>query len=388
MNEPSKTGSGRHTVAQQCWGYATTSKNGDLEARAITSDLGLNGWEISYGVLPWLQMSKQAGLIDGIGGLSIPVPEKPIEYLRDTAPASAEFLAMLARVIAFREGELGDALAEGACYAGEVLFGGRGARFLDRIYPRRGGQTEHWAGHWGPGGSVFYPWWLPPILQWCVDTRDPASDSTHQWTTHAQRYLPVYGPNRGPLSRETVAAVCERVYGRADIGDETIDYDEPAARALPAIWHSDRAMIVDSLVLCDYEHTRVFSMLSENGQADTAIMAKLFAAATGCDVSERDLDLAGERISNLHRAIDVRNHGRDRRIDETTLDAFNFPGKDDGVTLDRARFLPLLDEYYRLADAWQARRAGPKRRGRWVGESRATGMTWPRPTCSRGSRHN
>jgi aldehyde:ferredoxin oxidoreductase len=360
MAVPGRTTAGTHAVARQCWGYDATSRDAELEARAITSDYGLNGWEIAYGIIPWLQLCRQHGLLDRIDGVEIPVPDRPIGYLRDVTPVSGEFLLALARGMALREGELGNALADGACYAADVLFGGEGKPLLDRIYPRHGGQTEHWGGHWGPGGTVYWPWWLPPILQWCVDTRDPANDSTHQWTEHAQHYLPVSGPLRGPLSLAQARAVCARVYGDPNVCDPAYTYDPPEAKAIPAIWHTDRGMIVDSLVLCDYENTRVFSMKSADGAADTALMSKLFSAATGCEMSESDLDRAGERISNLHRAIDVRNHGRDRAVDESTLDGFMYPGKDDGVTPDRDRLVDLLQTYYRLrgwnpANGWPTR---------------------------------
>jgi aldehyde:ferredoxin oxidoreductase len=61
------------------------------------------------------------------------------------------------------------------------------------------------------------------------------------------------------------------------------------------------------------------------------------------------LDRAGERIWNQLRAIDVRTFGRNRTVDESTIDGFMYPGKDDGVMLDRERFLTLLDTYYRLS---------------------------------------
>jgi aldehyde:ferredoxin oxidoreductase len=207
---------------------------------------------------------------------------------------------------------------------------------------------------------VYWPWWLPPILQWCVDTRDPANDSTHQWTEHVQYYMPESGPRRGPFSLEQVRAVCERVYGRADVCDPAFVYDPPASKAVPAIWHSHRGMVVDSLILCDYENTRVFDSESEDGAADTALMAKLLSAVTGHDVDEAALDRAGERIWNQLRAIDVRFFGRDRRIDESTIDGFMYPGKDDGVMLDRERFLTLLDAYYALS-GWDADSGWPTR---------------------------
>ncbi len=359
-NAQSTDGSSVPAVARHCWGYIGASPNVDAVARAMTSDYGLNGWEISFGTIPWLQMCKQHDLIDEIDGIEIPVPAKPIEYMRDAAPYDAEFIHMLLHKIAFREGDIGDALAEGTCYAAERLFDGAGVPLLERIYPRQCGQTEHWGGHWGPGGTVYWPWWLPPILQWCVDTRDPANDSTHQWTEHVQHYLPESGPNRGPFSVEKMRAACAKVYGNPDVCDPAFSYDPPEAKAIPAIWHSHRGMVVDSLILCDYEHTRVFSSSTADGVADTALMSRLLSACTGYDISEAELDRAGERIWTQLRAIDVRNFGRDRAIDESTLDGFMYPGKDDGVMLDRVKFLTLLDAYYELS-GWDLESGWPTR---------------------------
>jgi len=65
-----------------------------------------------------------------------------------------------------------------------------------------------------------------------------------------------------------VRAVGARVYGNPNVCDPAFEYDPPETKAIPAIWHHNRGMIVDSLVLCDYENTRVFSMLSQDGAAD------------------------------------------------------------------------------------------------------------------------
>ena len=359
MNVPGEATSGVYTTVKHCWGYSA-SYRAHIEARAITSDYGINGWEVAYGIIPWLQLCRQHGLINEIDGVEIPVPEKPIEYLEDCAPCSAEFLKVLLYNITFRTGPIGDALADGACYAADRLFGGKGKPLLDRIYPRHAGQTEHWAGHWGPGGTVYYPWWLPPILQWCVDTRDPANDSIHQWTEHVQFYLTQSGPDQGPFPLEKVRAVSAKVYGNPDVCDPAFEYDPPETKAIPAIWHHNRGMIVNSLVLCDYEHARVFSRLSEDGAADTALMSKLLSAGTGIETSEQELDKAGERIFNLLRAIDIRNYDRDRKVDEQTIDGFMYPGKDDSVMMDRDKFLKLLDKYYELRN-WDKKSGRPNR---------------------------
>ena len=271
-----------------------------------------------------------------------------------------EFLHALIHAIAFREGELGDALAEGTCYAAEHLFGGAGLPFLDTIYPRRCGQTDHWAGHWGPGGTVYWPWWLPPVLQWCVDTRDPASDSTHQWTEHVQFYLPESGPRRGPMPVEQVRAVCEQVYGHPDVCDDRYTYDPPELKAMPAMWHSHRGMVVNSLVLCDHEHSRVFGTTSEDGKADTALMAKLFSACTGCRSARRSWTGPASASGTCCGRSTCAISGATGRSTSRTLDGFMYPGKDDGVMLDRERFGPLLDKYYELS-GWDPTTGWPTR---------------------------
>ena len=60
------------------------------------------------------------------------------------------------------------------------------------------------------------------------------------------------------------------------------------------------------------------------------------------------------------RAIDIRNHARDRRVDEYTIDHLSYPDLLGGVPLDRARFIPMLDKYYELrgwnpANGWPTR---------------------------------
>jgi len=172
--------------------------------------------------------------------------------------------------------------------------------------------------------------------------------------------MPESGPHRGPFSLEKVGAVCAKVYGNPDVFDPAFVYDPAEVKAIPAIWHSHRGMVVDSLVLCDYENTRVFSSESEDGAADTGLMSQLLSAATGCDMTEEQLDLAGERLWHQLRAIDVAYFGRDRVVDESTLDGFMYPGQDDGVMLDREAFQTLLDSYYELS-GWNPANGWPTR---------------------------
>ncbi|MBN1400566.1 MAG: hypothetical protein JXA74_07000, partial [Anaerolineae bacterium] len=359
MEIPGEATHGVFTATQHCWGYRT-SHNAGIETRAMTGDFGINGWEISYGLLPWLQICKQHGLIQDIDGLEIPVPDHPLENLDDAGPASPELIAALLHKIAYREGELGDALADGACYAADKLFEGQGIPLLDHIYPRRWGETNHWNGHWGTGGRPYFPFWLVPVIQFCVDTRDPASDSTHQYTEHVLRYFPEHGPHQGPLTWEQARAVCEQVYGHPECCNPNLAYDVPETKALPAIFHHNRGMLVESLVLCDRENTRVFSMATEDRKADTAMMSKLFSAVTGHEMSEAELDASSERIFNLVRALDIRNHGRSRADDDEVARYLTFPSFVDGVELDLEQFATMMDRYYELR-GWNPQNGWPTR---------------------------
>jgi len=100
MNIPGELVPALYTTEQMCYGYRTISHNAQIEARVITSNYGINGWEVSSGIIPWLQLCKQHGLASEIDGIDIPVPEKPIEYLRDCAPSPPEFLRTILRKIA------------------------------------------------------------------------------------------------------------------------------------------------------------------------------------------------------------------------------------------------------------------------------------------------
>ena len=360
MNVPGEATGGLYSASRQCFGFMTQTTRSQVETRAINADYGLNGWEIAYGIIPWLQICRQHGLIDRVDGIEIPVPDNPVLNLRDAARVSADFMTALLRMIALREGELGDALSEGACYAAERLFGGEGAPFLDRIYPRRMGQTNHWNGHWGTGGNIYFPFWLVPVLQWCVDTRDPASDSTHPYTGNFLRFVPEHGPNRGPLTMEQARASCAVVYGHPDACDPTLAYEVPDAKAIPAIFHHDLGMLVESLVLCERQHAHVFRHDAPESPADTGLIGRLFSASTGFEMDAQDMRRAGERVFSLLRAIDVRNHGRDRSVDWRAAETLTQPAFSDGVVLDLDRFAPMLDRYYELrgwnpANGWPTR---------------------------------
>jgi aldehyde:ferredoxin oxidoreductase len=119
-------------------------------------------------------------------------------------------------------------------------------------------------------------------------------------------------------------------------------------------------MLKDSLSLDDQMFPRIYSRRTEDGFAQVAGVEgpdfehRLFTLATGSTLSPEELDLACEHAFNLERAIQVRNFGRNREMDETVIPHFarmeNWanPLTRERQGLDAERFRQLLDEYYRL----------------------------------------
>jgi aldehyde:ferredoxin oxidoreductase len=77
-------------------------------------------------------------------------------------------------------------------------------------------------------------------------------------------------------------------------------------------------------------------------------------AGTGLDWDTAAFAHAAERVLNLERAITVRQWGRTRAMDERVLPSFEYdenwvsPELGKRMRLDRAQFLPVMDNYYRL----------------------------------------
>ena len=84
------------------------------------------------------------------------------------------------------------------------------------------------------------------------------------------------------------------------------------------------------------------------------VEAAVLRAGTALDWDTHELERASERVLNLERAIVVRHWGRTRKTDERVLPSFEYdenwvnPEIGTRMKLDRARFKPLLDAYYRL----------------------------------------
>jgi aldehyde:ferredoxin oxidoreductase len=322
---------------------------GGFEARHLSDDYGLNQWDLLLGIVPWLRLCQEAGLVSELNGQSI-------DFDR---PA---FWAHFLRSIAYREG-MGDALAEGGCRAPAFL--GFGEELAKPLYAAWG-SAGHWDGHGDRANRIVYPFWLVPALQWAGDVRDPFS-SSHGYTTLTMHWSPFLDENGLPW--EAIKSVGQRIYGTEKAVDPASDYQD---KEVPAVWHGHRSVMKDSVTVDDNVFPMLLSFNHLDGLARAGDMLgpdfeyHLFTSATGADVTRDEFDLACERIFNLERAIQVRNFGRQRSDDETVLPYFERgewwenPLVGEKKWLDRIKFTPLLESYYRLR-GWDLERGRPTR---------------------------
>ena len=327
---------------------------GGFELNMYANRLGLNHWEILMGIIPWLRTSDRQGLLHEING-------QPVDWY------SIDFWVKLLHDIAYREG-MGDALAEGGIRAAPML--GLGEEIVRRYYSGWG-YSGHWDGHASLVNRLVYPFWIVGALHWAMDTRDPAS-STHGYVQNVMYWGPFrgfYHNDKAPITWDHMRAIGERVYGRSDTLDPTSDYD---GKAIPAAYHGVRSVMKDCLPTDDQVFPLIYSHHTEDrfcrvGDIDGPdVDSHLFRAGTGVDWDASEFERAAERVLNLERAIVVRHWGRDRGMDERVVPRFEYdenwinPEIGERMALDRLKFGPVLDEYYRLR-GWDPATGWPTR---------------------------
>jgi len=320
-----------------------------FDLACIANDLGINHWEIQFGLMPWLRYCKERGK-------KTHLDETPIN-VKDPA-----FWAELMRKIAYREGT-GNLLAEGGYRAAKELS--LGQEFADEVYAAWG-YAGHWDGHGDRVNRVVFPFWLVSGLLWAVDTRDPY-DSTHgymhasmMWSPFSQRIGPATATGNDAsviLSWEQLESYAERIYGTPDALDPRSGYK---GKAQPAIWHSERSALKDSLFVCDFVFPAMFSCnhpdnwCRADGMDGIDFEWHLFTATTGRDVEKERFYRLGEKICNLERALQVLHHSRTRLEDEGVIpylarqEWWENPILNNRFGADPKQFRKLLDEFYRL----------------------------------------
>jgi len=270
-----------------------------LRANHLCNDYGLD--TISAGhVISWAMECYERGVIS-------PEQAEGLELGFGNAEAQLELI----RRIAFREGLLGDLLAEGT----------------QRASAEVGGDSWKWAIQ------------AKGLEQSAVDTRA------------AKSYALAFAVNpRGPdhLMTETYAEFGFTEEAREVIRKITGDEKYANAtllekRADIVRWHEDCYAATEALGFCVFTSTAAFAVNPEN-------MAELFGHALDIDFSEEELMLGGRRIVTLERCFNAREGAR-RQDDVLPWRMMNEPvpdGPNKGMITDQAMLDRFLDEYYAL----------------------------------------
>jgi aldehyde:ferredoxin oxidoreductase len=267
-----------------------------LHANTLCNQLGLD--TISTGnTVAWAMECYEKGILtrDRLDGL-------------DLRFGNHAAMIELIKKIAAREG-IGDLLAEGAPIAAQTIGG------ANRVIHSKG---------------LDYP---------AVDTRG----------TKGMALAFAVSPRGGDhLKGLSLYEVAPDLYAQ-DIRRETgihvtpqywLQYETKAALMQ---WHENWHCVVDSLGLCKLEGIALKPLQPQHFQ-------RMLAAATGWQISVKELELIGERIWNLERLFNARE-GLRRKDDLPPRRLLEEPiatGPARGERLDRSRYDQMLTEYYRL----------------------------------------
>jgi aldehyde:ferredoxin oxidoreductase len=282
-----------------------------LKGNQLCNNYGMD--TISAGhVISWAMECYEKGLIEGDQADGLDLHFGNIEAQLD-----------LLRRIAFREGLLGDLLANGTKQAAEEV----------------GGDAWKWAIQ------------AKGLEQSAIDTR------------MAKGYALAFAVNpRGPDhlmteplaefgSSEDAIQLIGRITGDEAYADATLT----EKRAEIVRWHEDCYAATDALGFCAFNSTASYVVNPEN-------MAQLLGHALGRQFSEEQLMLAGRRIVTLERCFNVREGAR-RQDDVLPWRMMNervTEGPQKGLITDKEELDWMLGQYYEM-HGWDPQTGIPRR---------------------------
>ena len=121
-------------------------------------------------------------------------------------------------------------------------------------------------------------------------------------------------------------------------------------------WHEDCYEITEALGFCVFTSTAAFGVNPDN-------MARLYAAATGIELSEEEMMLTGRRVCTLEKAFNV-TRGATREHDDLPWRLMNegaASGPLKGETNSKEELDNALDQYYTLHE-WDLKTSWPYRK--------------------------
>ena len=307
-----------------------------FDAPTLANDYSIDTFELEK-MVDWLYACYKSGsLTEAETGL-------PLSEM-----GTRKFLETLLHAIAYREG-FGDTLAEGMVRAREKVNPRARAMFSQLFAPI--GVLDLSPPRAIVAHALLYPM-EPRVHQPLIHDM---TNVIRAWTANRLE------PGRTPVTSKVVRDVA-RVFWGSEAAADLSGYE---GKALAAKLVQDRTYIKDSLGLCDPAWPMSYSFNTPDYMGDPDLEAKLFTAVTGRP--GEIIQPCAERIASVQRSILVREG---RRLPEADFPPdFNFteplqasphglkvivPGPDGepldatGKVLDRAKFITMLKEYYRL----------------------------------------
>ena len=309
-----------------------------MDAAGTVNDYSLDSLEIGN-IMMWLAACYQSGYLSD--------KETGLEMAKI---GTREFMDRLVSMIAYREG-FGDLLAEGLVRAGERLGEKAKAHFNEYVADV------------GIGAEYSPREYVTTALMWALEPRAPMgqlheiSYPIMRWRFHQIR------PKLSPTTAAVFRAQATRFWG----SDKAWDLTSYEGKALAAQKIQDRAMIKDSLLLCEAAWPIMDSFNTPDHVGDPTLESKLFTAVTGIETDEAGLNRYGERIFNLQRGVLIREGWKPKADDYPPEYNFTTPVKAafgnpqitvpgpteepvvvEGNIVDRKKYEQMRDEYYDL----------------------------------------
>ncbi len=309
-----------------------------LDATRFCNDYGLCTMEMQN-LLLWLEGCYEAGVLSDAD-----------TSLGFDQLGTRGFIEQLVSMIARRQG-FGDILAEGILRAGESL--GQAAK----------DQFNEFTNAVGLAGTYTPRQYTVTALPYGMEPRQPIAqlhDVSHliaRWLLH--RIRPEMSPTTAEVFRKATVK-----FWKSDKAWDMTTFD---GKALASAKVQDRTYAKDSLGLCDFGWPIMDSFNTEDNVGDPTLENQVFSAVTGIDTDENGLNLYGERIFNLQRAILLREGWRP--VADDAPPEFNFtdpivfdklnpqlivpgpaeePVSTKGAVLDRSEFEQMRARYYKL----------------------------------------
>jgi aldehyde:ferredoxin oxidoreductase len=310
-----------------------------FQAARLCNDVGLDTNSLMPLVM-WLDRAFKAGVLsEETAGLKL------------SEIGSLEFLQELAGKMCRREG-FGDALADGIFKAAEAS--GPAGRALVKDIFFRTGQIYPYEPREYITTALLYP--MEPRLH--TPLAHEVVFPAHWWLDWHQKAEGAY------VDADVLQTISRDFLG----GEEAEDFSTYAGKAQAARRIQDRVTSKECLVMCDFAWPVMESREGPGHRGDPGLMARVFSAVTGRETDEAGLNLVGERVFNLQRAIAAREgHGgrSGDRLEEFEYTqplagglgagaGFRVPGKGAemisraGAMVDRVEFEKMKDEYYAL----------------------------------------